>query len=457
MSSVFTFRKDPSLEIKKSAPSFNIFQKSREPEPEKIQSTSNEESTPQKVLRGVARTGTDILQTVAGTPGGLLSLANEGTGRLSSAITGKKFVPYEELPIAKVLPTQSMLQKGNSEYLKPQSESEETGSEFIQDLTSLLIPIPGKKHAKIAVKSLDFLKRLGKRIYKSAAVVGTATGAEKLAKEMGVSEETARGIKTGLTVAGGLGLEGGRGGAEKYKKSLYEKMKSTRPQDASMVATNLRRQARSLQRLIKSGGSSESSTKSLKKIDEILDSIKSGQGNISIKELEDFGVKLNEAKASLYQDFQVDKVGRRVAKKNLNDVTKLVEGALEEYGKSNKPYTVARKEAKQAHMAIEKGKEAQRWLQDIGKKFGQHGLTAAVVGAITNPSAIIPTGVGALATYSGLKGSELVIRMIKSPKLREYYLNVLDGSLRKDAQFVSHNLQKIEKILEEDPNALLED
>ncbi len=465
MSSIFSYvnkenKNKPSVSVEDSS-NTSIFKKARELaeiNKEETLDESNQESYFDKGLRNTARTGMDILDTVAGVPGEALWLLSKAANPIAKLITGKEQPDYEDTALGKILPTSSSLKEKRSDYLKPKSSSEDIWSNFVEDVTSLSIPIPGKTAGKTAVKSLDFLKRLGKRIGQSSAVASIGEGSKKIAESLGVDEETAQKIKMALVFTGGLGIESGsKGGAEGYKRSLYEKMRSSRPDSATVNGKNLERSATALKNSLESGGGSPSATKALSKVNEMLESIKKNGGKIAIQELEDFGVKINELKSSLYEDFQIDKVGRKSAKRNLDAVTGLVERSLDEYSHSNKKYGQIRTEAKQAHSAIESGKAASKFITKNVSKLGQHGATAAIVGAITNPSAILPTSLALGATLSGLKGAELVTRIVKSPELRDFYLNVLDGALRKDAAFMNHNLQRLSKKIQDEPEILLED
>jgi hypothetical protein len=405
-----------------------------------------------KFKRGAKRTGADILTTIAGAPGDILSIIDAAAIRpIYQGITGKEGVSYEKTPLGKILPPGHILQENLSEELKPQTPDEETVSEFVRDVTGLVGPgILGK--AKGAVTGIDFLKKFGKRLLKASGLSITGIGAEKSAKALGVDEDTARMIKTGLVFAGDLGLQSGtQGGAKGYINELYGKMRNSRAVDASIDARKLEQRALKLKKQLESGGTSPSSAKSLKKVDEILESIESGNGRVSLQELEDFGIKTNELKSGLYEEFSKDKKGRALAKKNLNDVTGLIESGIDEYGSANSEYGKYRKEAKAAFGALEKSKKASNFLSKYAKKIGPTGFGATVISAAISPSSIVPIALGGAVGTAGIKGSELINRIVKSPELREYYLNVLDAAFRQDSAFLTHNLSKLNKEAEKHP------
>jgi hypothetical protein len=427
--------------------------------PRKETAAFEEESFGGKALRGAARTATDIVQTGLGAPGDTLSLIHEGafgvpgTGDLAEKISGEKKVPYSKTHPSKILPTSEMLEKERPDYLKPQTSGEASFSEFVQDVTAMAIPLPGRK-VKVLSKLATNLKRLGKRVSASTGVVAAGEVAKGSAEEFGASPDTANYIKMGTVVLGSLGTGAGIKGADKFKNSLYEEANALKPKGASMRGLNLYNKALALKKRLESGGASPASAGALEKVNEILASIKKNKGKISIDELEDFGKKINVQREALYTDFQGKKGGRKMAKANLDETSSLVKGALKEYGKTNPKWYAKWSEAQDVHAAIEGSKRISYFMEKNLKTIGKYSIGPVVIGAITNPAAAIPTIGASLVGYGILKGSELTARFMKSKSLRKYYLNILDGAARKDATFMNHNLAKLEKEIEDNPSLL---
>lgn len=449
--SIFKYaRENPSdrADIGSEPSSSSIFEYSRN-----LPETEEKTSNISQMKRQVARTGSDVLSEIIGGPGSLLSLPD----LISETVTNKKpKYPYEDSLLSKAFPTPEMLRKSYPDYLKPKNESERKESEFIQGTTALFMPGPKQLQKVLGsrTKGMQLVKYLGKRLAKSAGLEAAGELAEEGAKSIGIEEKNAKYLKMGTVFLGSLATENGWKGAEKYKNSLYEEARSLRPQDAKIASKNLFGAATKLKKELEMGGKSASTSKSLEKINEIIEKTKKGKSPLEINELEEFSKKINEAKAGLYTEFQGNKLGRKSAKRNLDRTSGIINDALGEYGKKNKKWYSKFQEAQQTHGAIEGSRKISNW-------FGRHhkSLTTGTVGSllaesIYSPSTVLPSiGVGAIGTTI-VKGSELVARIIKSPSLRKYYFNVLDGATRNDIQFVRHNLKKLSEEIEKDPSQL---
>ncbi len=456
MSNVFKIAQERSAPIQEFARSEKaIFRLAREKQSDRSQ--SEEESSFKKGLRHTARTGFDVASTVAGAPGEALNLINEYVAEpIVSSISGKKGLPYEETPLGKVLPTSKKLRENIPEYLKPKTEKEQLGSELSQDITSLLIPLPGGK-SKAALQGASWLKKAGTRLGKAAGLGTSGVLAKETAEELGVDPDTAQYAKLGTVLLGSLATENGLKGAEKFKNSLYKQMEKSRPSSATVNASNVLKQAEGLRSSLKKGGKAPSMTRALEKTEELIEHIQENKGKASVEELESFARKGNELRSALYDEFILDKAGRKSAKRNLDQFTKVVNQGLEEYGKTNPKYEKLRSMANEAHGAIESSRGVSRWFEKNATNLAKGGVPGAIATAIWSPSSLIPATATALAGAGIVKGSELTARIIKSPVLRDYYLNVLDGALRNDLVFVNHNLERLSKKIDQDPELLLKD
>ncbi len=458
MSSIFKYAlEEQTAQKPKSSERSSIFQKAMEtkrPRKEREEFDPEEESFGQSALRNASRTGAGILQTAAGIPGDLLSVADEyAVGPLSKAITGKEPTPYEKTPLGRLLPTGQTLKSGNSSYLKPQSKGEAAWDEFVADTTSLAIPF-GK--AKKAAQGASALGKLGKKVLKSAGIAGAGVGAESAAKGLGVNEDTARNVKIGTVLLGSLGNGAGFKGAEKLRNSLYDEARSLRDPLAKVDSINLKGRLDGLRKdLLKGSSSDASKKKTLQLITDTQDKIK--KGKIPVSELEELKISLNEARSGLFEDFKVDKKGRARARRNLNEFGSVLDKSLDEYGKQNPEWHKLYKEANEVHGAIESSKKMSKFIARHTSKIAPSSGASLLAAAIYNPDKLLPIA-GSLATGGGIiKGSELVARIMKSPRLRKHYLDVLDGALRQDAAFMNHNLQKLSDEIEKNPEDLLKD
>lgn len=410
-----------------------------------------------EVGRHVARTAYDVASTAAGLPGDIMSVVNIPAGAITEAISGQPSLPYEKTYMGKVLPTSEQLRKGVPDMLKPETTGEELGSEFVQDLTSIFIPVgAGAKAAAGATKwGLQAAKRLGK----SALIAGAGVGAREGAEALGAPKETAQYAKIGTLIMGIAVSANGLKGAEKLGSTLYKEMRNARPSDAKVAASGMLNEAKKLRANITKGGKAPSGTKALQQVDDLIEHVSKNKGYASVDELEAFARKTNELKSGLYEEFGTDKAGQKTAKMWLDSVSKTVSNGLEEYGKTNKPYDQLRKQANEVHGAIYSSKRTSEWIRRNATNLSKGGAAGvvggAIVGAMAAPAAIVPVAAGLGLGAAAIKGGELIARLIKSPRLREYYLGVLEGATKESAPVVSKNLRAIERAVEEDPDSLL--
>ena len=414
----------------------------------------HDESLLRKFSRGKARFAADVTESVLGIPGNLMSFVHQGTGPLTEKLTGEKEVPYSDTIVGKVFPTTQKFMEGRPDYLKPQTPGEASASEWTQELTDLMIPLPGPKKAKIATKGVDIAREFGKRLSKNAAILGTGNLAKSIAEDFGVSDENAAWVKAGTVFLGSLATASGVKGAEKFGKELYSEAKELRPKNALLDARKWAVKAKALKKELERGGTSPATSKSITKLDEMIFSVRKNANYIPIDDLEEFSRKLNIERAGLYDEFKGNKIGAKTARKNLDSVSSLIAEGIKEYGETNKPWYSKWKEAQGVHGAIEQSKSVSKWLGKNIKNLGKAGGSALVGEAIVHPDAVIPALGGTVTGLVGLKGAELISRIMKNKSLRKYYLNILDGAARKDAAFVSHNLSRLEKEIKDDPEIL---
>lgn len=413
-----------------------------------------EEGLLKKISRGKGRFAADVSEAVLGMPGNLLSFVHQGTGPLTEKLTGEKELPYSDTLVGKVFPTTQKFMEGRPDYLKPQTPGEASASQWTQELIDLTTPLPGGAKGKLATKGADIAKEFGKRLLKNTAILGTGNLAKDVAEDFGVSDENAAWIKAGTVFMGSLATASGIKGAEKFSKELYSEAKELRPKNALLDAKKWSIKAKALKKELERGGTSPATSKSITKLDEMISSVKKNGNYIPIDDLEEFSKKLNIERGGLYDEFKGNKIGAKTARRNLDSVSSLIGEGIEEYGKTNKPWFSKWKEAQGVHASTEQSKKISRWLQKKVKGLGKVGISAVVGEAISHPEAVIPTISGASAGLVGLKGAELIARIVKNKSLRKYYLNILDGAARKDAAFVSHNISRLEKEVRDDPEIL---
>ena len=448
-----------SPEIEKKSSIFKDIPSRQPPEEPEASFMPEQEGAWASMGRNAARFGQDVADVAMGAPGSGLSLINSFTSPIYANIahafgSDEKPIEYEDMPISKGFPTINQLMQRRPDYLKPKNDSEREASEITQDTAALLIG-PDKKKAGIRLASN--IAKLGQRVTKALGLSALGSITKKGAQKAGFSEETANYVKMGTILGGSILNEAGMKGADKYKSELYKEAESARGPNASINANRLSSNLNSAKRNLEKGGSAPSATTALKKVNEMITHIGSNAGRISVEELEAFATKINELKANLYEEFGVDKVGRKSAKRNLDNLTHITENAIEQYGVTNPKYSLARNAGKEVHGAIEGSKKITRFVKNNLKEFALTGVGSAIAQAIYNPEMLLPSLGYGLAAAGVVTGGELIARIMMSPKLAKYYTNVLVAAAKEDAVFLSHEMGKLQKAIEEDPEQLIKD
>ena len=332
---------------------------------------------------------------------------------------GKKFAPYKLFPKKEDVREFGKTLFGQT--FEPQTITEKKAGELTEDFTSLAFP---------------FFSGPVKIIKPLLVSVGAHLGKE-IAGMAGAGKNTQNFIKQGLMVVGSLYNPKG---LDKFKDDLYQEARNLRPSDATVTAKNLRSKLENFKKELQLGGSARSKEMALKKADEILGKIEND--NIQVRELEEFKKTINEAKTELYKDINLTKTGIKSAKRNLNNVSSIVDKGLEEYGKTNPEWEAFYRPANEAHGAIAESKKVSNLINKNYKKFATPGL-AALFGATKLVGGLPTAGVG-VAGVAALKTGELIARIMKSPTLSKYYSQVILDALKGNAEGLKDNMKKLD-------------
>jgi len=352
-----------------------------------------------------------------------------GLGKGAETLIGttKKYAPYKLFPKSEDVRDFNKFLFGKK--VEPQNEWEEKADDLIRDFTALALPLPGSK-----------LKLL-----KPAVLALGGNVASDVVGRMGGSEKEKTYTKLGTFLLGSLYNPGG---AKKLSTELYEKARQNRAPNSTVSASNLKRKVSDFRTQLNKGGSAGSKNQSLKKLDEIENAIQHGQ--IEIEELEKFKQSVNEARSGLYEEFKGNKPGRKLAKANLDRVSKIIDDSLTEYGKINPQWEAYYRPANEVHGAIAQSNKVRNFIgRNIGKvsphiTAGLFGLGEGGVKTLTNLGTTVATGAAAV------ESSALLSRIYKSPTLRKYYSGVIQNAIKEDAIAMRENLRKLEKDLKKE-------
>lgn len=335
----------------------------------------------------------------------------------------KKYAPYKLFPEKEQVREFGKTLFGKT--FEPKGELEKKTGELVEDFTALAFPMFGGPVKIIR----PLLTSVGANLAKEGV---TELGGGKTAQDL---------TKIGTMLFGSLFNPKG---ASKLKNDLYKEARSLRPNDAMVQSKNLKSRLEHSKNELQKGGSAKSKDEALKKIDEIIGKIK--ENNIEVKELEEFKKTINEAKAALYKDVNLTKPGIESAKRNLNNVSSIVDKSLEEYGKSNPEWEAFYRPANEVHGAIAQSKRISNFIEKNSGKLITPGIASLFgIGKLTGA---LPTAIGAGVAIAGLKTGELIARIVKSPTLSKYYSNVILEASKGNAKAMNDNLKKLDALLQ---------
>lgn len=338
----------------------------------------------------------------------------------------KKYAPHKLFPKSEDI-RQDITKGLFGEKLEPRNEWERKADDLVSDFTALSLPLPGKQIQVLKPALLS----LGGNL--AAHGVGLMGGDKK--------QETYAKLGTFL-----LGSIINPKGTTKLRNDLYSKARAARPDDAIVGSNNLQKRLSQIRSSLSKGGSAESKTKSLKKIDEINESIRNG--NIEVEELERFKNSINELLSGLYDEFKTNKAGRAAARRNLGQVSGAIDDALKEYGSTNPEWEAFYRPANEVHGAIAQSKKVREMILRTAKKYGiAHSLALFGIGHVAGAG---KAALGATLGTSGLLGGEMIAKALKSPTIRKYYSNVISSAVRDDAIATEQNLKKLDDSLKKE-------
>ena len=188
------------------------------------------------------------------------------------------------------------------------------------------------------------------------------------------------------------------------------------------------------------------------KLDEVRKQI---SGNsIEVGELEKFKTSINNILSELYAEKNVSKTGIKSAKRYANWLAGIVDDSLKDYEKANPTWGKLYRDANEVYGTIAQSNKVKNF---IGKNLGKisphlayslfgvgHGGTAKTLASLGGAAAV---GLGTVETGA------LVTRIMKSPRLRKYYFDVLQNALKEDVVATQENLRKLEIAIDKEDHS----
>jgi len=389
-------------------------------------STQEQPSFLSEVGRQTGRTTLRAAETAAGLPGDILSLINDYiSGPLTSKITGKETIPYEELGIAKALPTSQQLRKGHEkqfgEKIKPENKIEELGDELIETVTSIFSPGAAIK------RGAGLLKGLGSATLKG---IGAIT-AKEVVKNLTADEKKGSYAKLGaLTLLSFIDKKGAAKAIGEGYEPLSQRVTQLNPVNANFLENNLN----SLKSKMLKGTQAPSEKFIIDEVDAVLQKIKNGK--ISPEELWASKRSLNEKMTNLLFSTP-EKAAQQRARKlsqvishDLDDTLALTKSQDPKFFKDLKAWNHAYKTVADSNFIA-------RWAE---KNINLAGVSPHVAMLYGIPIAKT-VGAAAIPYTTG----KIVYRIMKDPKLAKHYMGSLAAATAEDASTFNKELRILDK------------
>ena len=385
-------------------------------------------------LRGEARSGARVAETIAGLPGDVKELFNDIMIAIPEYFSGEELPRWRQM-VEGVAPgefsggfgmgeptsqqiREEITQPLSGEYLEPQNEFEKFGDEISQDFAALALPIKGK---------IPFTRALGSSIFSNAGgeVVGSFFGDKaQAASKMGL-----------LFLSNMIGRKGG--GVKKLINNLYKDMEASIPEGEQISSKVLSSKLDKIESVLKKGDPGDASkVEPFKKINAIREKMNGGM--INVDEIPKLKNSVNEAIFS--------KESLKRGENKLYDIREALHDTAKEYGSENKVFLDKLKTADQAFAATETSRKVGNWIRkNIKPRDYLHAISALGVEGYALGAGALGTTLGSGAVLgSAAYTAEVLKRMAKSPALRKYYLNVIKTSLNENRAGFLRNIKKLD-------------
>jgi len=394
-----------------------------------------EESFLGRLGRGTLGLAARSGEAIAGIPGALHQLAHTGISKVAGLIPGVESESvFDWLEGGRNLPTpeeiRKFTKKATGEYLEPRAESEKIAQETMGDIATFLVPGGGLKLA--AKIGIPITAQIGKQTL----------------KHMGFGDTTQDLAKIGVMGAMSMAhLSDAKGHAVKLMHAAEEMV----PPNATMNPTPV---AHGIEKIKNQewykGAVTPSKRPAIQMVDQVAGQLKSNK--LDVKNAIQMKKDINELLRNLGSFEVKTKPDIRSATKYLNQVKDSLDDGLEAYGRTNKPFWNAYKEANKAYAVTERSSALSNYIQKHYSGPALNEVTKALIGLGIYHGAQHAPQILAAATplYAAHKTLRVLNRISKSPAMRKYYANVLSEAAKGNAASMSNNLSKLNQKLKEE-------
>jgi hypothetical protein len=428
--------------LKKTSPG-NVWDLAEHKSEELTKIKSQEESTTDKLKRGVARTGSRIAETIVGLPGDLLNLVSKGViygaEKLKGEPISSKFKEsLQETAPFKLLPTSQKLkefsEKATSGYTSPKSEGEEVGDELTELSTALFQP------GKDPNKFIGLVKSVGKSLTKAAGALGAKEGA----KQLGAAEGGQAAAEVGSLMLMSL-LKPGT--TNKYLSGLYQQAKAAVPKGSLVDTRKFLGSLGEVEKELEKGVSTATKNIVLKDLKELQTKAKAGQ--IPVEDLVQSFHDINETISAKNLFGELSKTEQKNLKIRFDKLKNTIRDELKDYGKKNPEFYEPWSKANEGYAVTAQSRRVSDFLnKNISKGLIGAGGTGLALKAFGISPSIPGSVIGTIGGLGALKSGELMYRISKSPALREHYNNVIKFAIEENVSAMNQALKRLDIGLE---------
>lgn len=385
---------------------------------ELVEDEAPERSTLQATGRQAGRA---LASGVAGAVGGIGDLANlasvglEKTG-LVSPEGGKAFRE-------KTLTTEKVKQGLHEQWpsLKPENEIERFADDVFETLGSLVTPGGLVKGGA---------KTVAKRTLRQFGLsVGANLGKEVVDQVAGEEgSQAGQYTKAGLLFIGSL-INPNM--ARKEAAKMYKEAENLLPPGANVSAKNLTKQLDSIEHGITKGRPREVLSDAEKFVVNKIDKVRALEqdGRINIEQAVAQKKSLNDDLSNLFPQF--GQTGTKTVKNQARRVTRSLNDAIDEYGKSNPQYIKNLRSADEIYGTIAKSQGLADW---INRNFAHNGWSRASSLFVHNTIGEVP---------------RMIYKAWKSPEIRKLYVSAIGKAAAEDSREFAKIMDQLENKLAE--------
>lgn len=226
-----------------------------------------------------------------------------------------------------------------------------------------------------------------------------------------------------------------------YAEGLYKDAEALLPEGAAVNAKKLEGSLESLVTSLEKGVETTDKKQVIKPAKELLAKI--NNGTINVDELASAKRDINRLRG--------DPETVKGAKKLLSNIGKSVDNALDVYEPHNPKYIKKLRDANQAWGTVAESKKVSNLIkskaQTLKLGYGIGSLFEVMAHGPQNP---LIGAAAAGAAYGGLKGGELLYRVMKSPVLRVHYADVIRHAMNENGPATAKALKVLDRELEKE-------